>query len=127
MQAFYLLNAEGILGEREFEVYEYLLAHPNSTDLEITRGLDKEDPNYVRPRRRSLVQYGLIEEAGKRPCMYSPFRVSLTWSLVEKPDFSKVAEIKSNLSKRHKCPYCEGKGYLLAGQVKLNGFDGISI
>lgn len=48
------------------------------TDLEIAQECHFRDPNRVRPRRRELVQMGIIEEAGKRECSVSHQNV-LTW------------------------------------------------
>jgi len=123
LNSYYLCLAEDILGDRELEVYAYIHSHPDCTDQEIAKGLNQEDPNYVRPRRRSLVQYGLIIESGKRPSMYSPFRESLTWKANPKPDFAKATEVKKGLHKKRTCPFCSGKGYLENSQVKLGGYQ----
>ena len=72
------------LGEGQKVVYDALWEHTMRgvypTDRELTKTLDEDDPNKIRPRRFELMERGLIEEAGKRPCEITG-RKALTWRI----------------------------------------------
>ena len=72
------------LGRRQYEVLKAIrdlnLVGQYPTDREITKLLGYADPNRVRPRRNELMQYGLIEEAGKRECSITK-KTALTWKI----------------------------------------------
>lgn len=56
------------LGERQIAVLHLIEQHPNSTDRELTELGGYNDPNQLRPRRKELLDYNLIEATGKRKC-----------------------------------------------------------
>ena len=66
------------LGDHEQTVLVAIHAYPDSTDREIARHLGKEDPNWVRPRRFSLVEKGLVVKGKKRRCMVTG-KNAITW------------------------------------------------
>lgn len=72
------------LGEGQKIVYDALWEHTMRgvypTDRELTKSLNEGDPNKIRPRRFELMERGLIEEAGKRPCEITG-RKALTWRI----------------------------------------------
>lgn len=55
-----------VLSARETEVFELIRRFPDSTDQDLKDLAGREDPNYVRPRRKALLDYGIIECSGKR-------------------------------------------------------------
>jgi hypothetical protein len=66
------------LGDKQQSVLILIHAHPDCTDLELTYKMGYTDPNKVRPRRKELLDYGLIVESGKRRCSVSG-KLALTW------------------------------------------------
>lgn len=85
--------AEGILGVRQKMVYEKLRDLDEATDYEIALSLEKKDPNFVRPRRKELVDFGLVEEYQKRKCSVTG-RLAIAWRAKTK------TRINENLRKR---------------------------
>lgn len=79
--SFKQLLAEELIGKRQKEVYNAIDRLYYPTDREITQYLGREDPNYVRPRRKELEKMGLIFSKGKRKCHVSG-RLSHTWGVV---------------------------------------------
>lgn len=72
------LVSEGFVGDRQAVVYDMLKSFPGRTDRELAELLFDDDPNMVRPRRKELVDMGLVEELPKRKCSVSG-RMALTW------------------------------------------------
>ena len=70
------------LGKRQDEVYFALQTLGIATDWEITKALGRNDPNYVRPRRKELYDLGLIRAVGKRPCTITK-RTVLVWEIIK--------------------------------------------
>ena len=70
------------ISERQKMVYWYIRHFPSLTDRELTKLIGFEDPNKVRPRRKELLDLGLITESGKRPCMVTG-KTALTWKATE--------------------------------------------
>lgn len=56
------------LSKRQELILNYLKLNGSSTDREIAYGLDFLDPNAVRPRRKELLDEGLIAEDCVRVC-----------------------------------------------------------
>lgn len=100
---------EGLVGERQIIVLDYILKNPNVTDWEITKGLDFADPNRVRPRRKELVDIGIVIESGKRPCTITKRNVTI-WRVNPLTTLESV-RLKRNIT-RLKCQVCNGKGYI---------------
>ncbi len=75
------LKEEKCLGSAQSLVYNYLLNHPDSTDVEIMTGLKLTDPNKVRPRRKELFDFGLIRKIHKRKCDITN-RSAYSWGVV---------------------------------------------
>jgi hypothetical protein len=93
LETYLWLKNKGILGERQEEVYLAINDNPNLTDRELTQELDKEDPNYVRPRRRELSKIGLIEESSVRRCKLTG-RSASTWRVAD----TNIEQVSINLS-----------------------------
>ena len=72
------------LGKRQYEILKCIrdlnALGQYPTDREIAKILGYADPNRVRPRRHELMQYGIIEEAGKKICPISK-KTALTWKI----------------------------------------------
>lgn len=76
------------LSERHQQVYDALedfqREGKNATDFELTKHLEKEDPNYVRPRRYELVnKYKLVGFSEKRICSITG-KMALAWKLLKR-------------------------------------------
>lgn len=70
------------LGERQAEVYHALQQLGNATDVEIAHHLGHLDPNYVRPRRKELLDLGVVRAAEKRPCKITG-RTVYAWEIIK--------------------------------------------
>lgn len=75
------------MGERQTEVYRALQEIGPATDWEITKHLGKNDPNYVRPRRRDLANPEkfnppLVEEVEKRTCSVTR-ETAIAWNITK--------------------------------------------
>lgn len=119
IKTYYQILDEGILGERQVEVYELLYQKPNLTDREITAELHQVDPNYTRPRRKELLDMGLIESSGKRQCSIT-HREVYQWRALEQAQYKKLPKKKDKLQ----CPTCKGKGYVWIGQTNIKDYEG---
>lgn len=95
LNAYYSLLSK--LGERQTMVLRYIFTHPNETDMEITRGMGFDDGNAVKPRRKELLDQGLIKETWKRKCTVTN-NLAMTWETVKEKDFKPL--IKTCLSDR---------------------------
>ena len=70
------------LSKRQELILNYLKVNGSSTDREIAFGLDFLDPNAVRPRRKELVEEGLVCEDVKRCCAITGKNV-ISWKVAE--------------------------------------------
>jgi len=98
-----------IIGERtvaktQRQVLRLIAERPGFTDREIAEMLGYKDPNNVRPRRKELLDAGLILESGKRRCGKSG-RVAYTWKI------NYLFRLTPEKIKK-KCESCEGKGFV---------------
>jgi len=59
------------LGAKQEVVFQAIITLGCPTDLEITKYLGLTDPNKVRPRRKELLDMGIIKECEKRACSIS--------------------------------------------------------
>lgn len=66
------------ISEKQEKVLEAIKENPDSTDRELTIIMGYSDPNAVRPRRKELLDLGLIESSGKRECTISK-KIAYTW------------------------------------------------
>ena len=80
LESYILLKKSGKLGKMEKEVYSAIKRWPDKTDTELATLLDYSDPNKVRPRRRNLVQKGLVKAYNSRVCMNTGRRC-YTWRI----------------------------------------------
>lgn len=111
---------EGIVGDKQLEVFELLAKENNLTDSEIMQMLGYKDPNKVRPRRKELVDLQLIEENGKRACNVTKINV-YQWRMRKKiPSIRELKNIQAELKKKKmKCPMCKGEGFITNPQTTL--------
>ena len=86
---------EGYVSDLQHDVWTCLVKNPLSTDREITSLLGYDDPNKVRPRRKELVNMGLVVEEPKRACTITG-RSCYTWKAVNKTTMGEVIEAKKN-------------------------------
>jgi len=107
IKTYYEIIDEGLLGERQVEVYELLYKKSDLTDREITAELHQTDPNYARPRRKELLDMGLIESSGKRKCSIT-HREVYQWRIVDNAPYKKLVGKKDKIQ----CPMCEGRGWV---------------
>jgi hypothetical protein len=91
IDSYYRCVAEGIVTGRQVEVLDLIIATPMRTDREYAELLGVDDPNYVRPRRKELVDLGLITHAGKRVCSVTGRRVYV-WKWDNTITFAKVLD-----------------------------------
>lgn len=108
IETYYELEYEGILGEKQLQVWETIRKLGGPTDKEV--GVHIQYPaSSVSARRNELVEFGVVEEAGKKVCSISGRR-ALSW---------RVCERKHRFVKHvQKCPHCNGKG-TIETQTKL--------
>lgn len=81
--SFMELNDIGTLGERQLLVYDTIILLGQATDWEITKALGRNDPNFVRPRRKELYDKGLVRAVAKRECSVT-HKTVLSWEIVKK-------------------------------------------
>ena len=74
------LVREGLIGDAQLDVLIALENIGVGSDLEIAKYLNKSDPNLVRPRRKELLDLGVVVDAGKVVCGVSG-RLVHQWSL----------------------------------------------
>lgn len=79
LESFYSMD-ENDKGRMQQLIYGELMKSPG-TDSEIAKRLGFDDPNKVRPRRFELVEQGLIQEHGKRPCEVTG-RKAIEWVII---------------------------------------------
>ncbi len=118
LECFYEILQSGLIGERESLVLKFIMENKNLTDSEIYKRMGYENPNAIRPRRRSLVQYGLIKDNGKRVCSVTG-KSCYIWIVDNDITVEKFKVKKGNSKTRVKCPMCKGEGYLDCGQTPL--------
>ena len=63
---------------RKAEVYNKLKDIGSATDSELMEALGYSDPNKVRPRRKELVDEGLVCEDVKRECAIT-HKIVISW------------------------------------------------
>lgn len=70
------------LGQQQKLVLWYIRNFPDHTDRELTKLIGYADPNKVRPRRKELLDAGLIRESGVKTCSVSG-KKALTWRTIK--------------------------------------------
>jgi predicted transcriptional regulator len=78
----YMNLSKNYLSKRQELILNYLKTNGSSTDREIAYALDFGDPNAVRPRRKELLDEGLICEDVVRCCAISGKMVK-SWKVLE--------------------------------------------
>ena len=101
--AFNEITATGLLGEREAIVYRAICQNPNKTDQELMQLLGQSDPNYVRPRRKELLDLELIEDAGTRECSVTGMTAHI-WIAKKNPSIEELKAKKEAKKKKNTEP-----------------------
>ena len=111
---------EGIVGEKQIVVLEFLERNPNSTDKEtsVRTGLNI---NCVTGRRNELVDYGIVEYNGKRKCTIT-HRTVYQWHIKEGLSINRILDKKSKIIDKITCPLCKGEGKIKAGQTNIDSY-----
>lgn len=78
----YMNLSKYYLSKRQTLILNYLKVNGSSTDREIAYGLEFDDPNQVRPRRKELLDMGLICEDVKRECSIT-HKTVISWKVLE--------------------------------------------
>ena len=112
IETYHDLVNKGIVGERQAKVYDFITKNPNLSDVEISQGLGYKDPNKIRPRRKELLDIGLIESNGKKVCTYTE-RTVYCWHIIKDPDIKKILDSKRGKEVFINCPTCNGNGRIL--------------
>jgi len=123
IKAYQEIIEDGVLGNGQIEVYKTLIEEPDLTDCEISNLLGYKDPNKIRPRRKELLDLGLIQSSGKRECSITG-KTAYQWEPKENPDLVYVKSMKDRMTKKICCPMCQGKGYIERTQTTLEGYNG---
>jgi transcription initiation factor IIE alpha subunit len=121
IKAYHEIIEEGIVGKRQAEVFELLTKTSDLTDSEIAIKLGYKDMNKTRPRRKDLVDLGIVEEHGKRHCSITK-RTVIQWRIKPKLTIADILRNKKNFSKRKKCPFCKGTGIIQKPQTDLENW-----
>jgi hypothetical protein len=121
IKAYHEIIDEGLVGKRQTEVFELLIKNPNLTDTEIAIKLGYKDMNKTRPRRKDLVDLGMVIENGKRTCSITT-RTVIQWCIKPKLTKFDVIENRKNLCKKKKCPFCKGTGLIQKPQTELSSW-----
>lgn len=112
---------EGLVGEQQIKVLDWLAQNPRSTDkeLSVASGMNI---NAVTGRRNELARLGLVHSIGKRECNVTG-RMAMEWAVANpRPSVTKIRGLKLSGSKRDSlvaCPVCHGHGRVKPGQQKL--------
>lgn len=91
IDSYYRCVDEGIVTGRQLEVLDWVRDTPLRTDRELAVLLGVDDPNYVRPRRKELVDLGLVVDAGKRVCSVTGRKVYV-WKWNTEISFDEVLD-----------------------------------
>lgn len=110
LKAFFEAEEEGILSSYQSIVYNYLLNNPLSNDREIAENTSLRI-NVVTGRRNELLDLGLVESRGKRPCSITK-RTTYQWIAIKYYDIETVRQKKKEIRQLHLCPLCKGRGYI---------------
>ena len=99
--AYHEIIEENLLGKRQILIYGALRDLGEATDYEIAKFLERPDPNFVRPRRKELADYGLVVESQKRKCNVTG-RLAIAWKVKKKTKITPILQEKINKNRRQK-------------------------
>ena len=117
IKCFNELKEEGLLNERQIQVYNCLKAIDLGTDKQISQCLNLPI-NCITGRRKELEEMTLVYSSGIIKDSKTNRSVN-TWKINETPDYKTAKKIATERGARVQCPCCQGKGYVVNGQVKL--------
>ncbi len=84
---------EGLVHGMQEEVMREIKKTPNMTDSEIAHNLGYGDMNKTRPRRRELVEMGIVIENGKRRCTITD-RTVFQWKIVDEIEYKQINKLE---------------------------------
>jgi predicted methyltransferase len=117
IQCYNELISEGLLSSRQVQVYQALLYNKGSTDKQISE-ICKLPINSITGRRHELEEMGLVNSIGKIEDTKTNRTVN-SWAINTNPDYKTAKKIAIERGSRIRCPCCDGKGYIVNGQIKL--------
>jgi len=116
IEAFNKIKENGLLGKRQFEVYNWFFENGPATARDcyesLCRGKVILNPGSYITRISELKKMGSMIEVGERVDSDTKHRVYL-WDVTSK------IPVKFEKPKRQKCPTCDGHGYIQTSQGKL--------
>lgn len=86
IKAYREIIAEGLLGDMQVQVADYISKTPNCTDKEMSEAT-KMPINCVTPRRNELVKMGVVEDMGTRKCSITG-RTAHYWRVKDRIEFA---------------------------------------
>lgn len=133
LEVYYSLD-DDTLNAREYEVFQYIIAHPNCIAEEIYKGLGYDSPNSTSPRITELLDKGLIVRNGKRKtstgrsayqfCIKKSYDLLYTIKMAMHPSIPDLARIvgddPTTIEQQVKNLVDEGK--IKSGGQKIDGF-----
>ncbi len=113
IRVYHEIEAEGLLSKRRWEVYSALFKHGPCTANELYRQMKAEGHVSVKnqqanltPRLGELRELGCVYEVRKRPCNVTGRKEVIEFDVTDRrPE-------KPWKPAKHKCPHCDGKGFV---------------
>ena len=119
IESYNKLKEEGLLSARQIQVYDMLRSlNYGSIDRQLAF-LCNLPINSITGRRHELEEMSLVMSIGKVLDTKTNRNVN-TWAINPTPDYSMAKKIATERGVRIRCPCCEGKGYIINGQMRLN-------
>ena len=116
IEVYHKIRNQGLLSRRRLEVYATVWEYGPMTSAEAFRVMNRNAPikNITQSRARftELRDLGVFEELGEKICSVTGHKAIL-WEVTDR------LPIKYEKPVRHKCPHCDGKGYMEERQTRL--------
>ena len=119
IEAYNRIKEDGLLSERRWQVYDILYEHGPATGNELLIhfrakfGTLYGNSPVVTSRLGELRDLGVAYEVRERDCEVTTFQAA-EWDVTEN------LPIKFEKEVRHRCPTCNGKGYLAEQQARFD-------
>lgn len=105
-EAYNTIKANGLLGKRQWEVYNLLFLHGPCTAMELRKFFPEGIvDSQIRARLNELRKFGVACEVRTRKCTVTGMNV-IEWDVTDR------LPIEPPKKKQTKCPSCDGSGYL---------------
>jgi len=112
IDAYNAIKNNGLLSHRRWQVYDILFRLGPLTGREVFNKIENGFTTHTAARLTELRNLGCISEIGRRICSVTGMEVIL-WDVTDR------LPLKLEKPKRHKCPYCDGRGYFEETQTKM--------